>query len=110
KLADDCFFYDKDRLPHGDALAILKSRVRPVVEMKRSASTTPPDVTLPKPSLRRGPSRHTTTPRLMATPSPPPVTTKRKECASRSQEKPQQGIPTRQCLRPTARFESSLGR
>jgi molybdopterin molybdotransferase len=34
KLADDCFFYDKDRLPHGDALAILKSRVRPVVEME----------------------------------------------------------------------------
>jgi molybdopterin molybdotransferase len=34
KLADDCFFYDKDRLPHGEALAILKSRVRPVVEME----------------------------------------------------------------------------
>jgi molybdopterin molybdotransferase len=32
KLADDCFFHDKDRLPHGEALAILKSRVRPVVE------------------------------------------------------------------------------
>jgi molybdopterin molybdotransferase len=34
KLADDCFFLDKDRLPHGEALAILKSRVRPVVEME----------------------------------------------------------------------------
>ena len=32
KLADDCFVLDKDRLPHGEALAILKSRVRPVVE------------------------------------------------------------------------------
>jgi molybdopterin molybdotransferase len=32
KLADDCFVHDKDRLPHGEALAILKSRVRPVVE------------------------------------------------------------------------------
>lgn len=31
KLADDCFFHDKDRLPHEEALAILKSRVRPVV-------------------------------------------------------------------------------
>ncbi|MGB2931731.1 MAG: molybdopterin molybdenumtransferase MoeA, partial [Methyloceanibacter sp.] len=30
-LADDCFFHDKDRLPHGEALAILKARVRPVV-------------------------------------------------------------------------------
>jgi len=31
KLIDDCFVLDKDRLPHGEALAILKSRVRPVV-------------------------------------------------------------------------------
>src|SRR3990170_50863 len=31
KLADDCFFHDKDRIPHSEALAILKSRVRPVV-------------------------------------------------------------------------------
>ena len=30
KLEDDCFFHDKDRLPHAEALAILKSRVRPV--------------------------------------------------------------------------------
>lgn len=34
KLADDCFILDKDRLPHGEALAILKSRVRPIVEME----------------------------------------------------------------------------
>jgi molybdopterin molybdotransferase len=34
KLADDCFILDKDRLPHGEALAILKSRVRPVVDME----------------------------------------------------------------------------
>ena len=32
KLIDDCFVLDKDRLPHHEALAILKSRVRPVVE------------------------------------------------------------------------------
>ena len=32
KLADDCFFHDKDRMPHDEALAILKSRVRPVVD------------------------------------------------------------------------------
>jgi molybdopterin molybdotransferase len=34
KLADDCFFHDKDRLPHVEALAILRSRVRPVVEFE----------------------------------------------------------------------------
>jgi molybdopterin molybdotransferase len=31
KLADDCFFHDKDRIPHSEALAILKSRVKTVV-------------------------------------------------------------------------------
>jgi molybdopterin molybdotransferase len=31
KLVDDCFFHDKDRIPHADALAILKARVGPVV-------------------------------------------------------------------------------
>ncbi|MEX1059727.1 MAG: gephyrin-like molybdotransferase Glp [Methyloceanibacter sp.] len=31
KLIDDCFILDKDRLPHSEALAILKSRVRTVV-------------------------------------------------------------------------------
>ncbi len=31
KLEDDCFVSDKDRLPHAEAIAILKSRVRPVV-------------------------------------------------------------------------------
>jgi molybdopterin molybdotransferase len=31
KLADDCFFHDKDRIAHSEALAILKSRVGPVV-------------------------------------------------------------------------------
>ena len=31
KLLDDCFLHDKDRLRHGEALAILKSRIRPVV-------------------------------------------------------------------------------
>ena len=31
KLIDDCFILDKDRLPHREALAILKSRVRTVV-------------------------------------------------------------------------------
>jgi molybdopterin molybdotransferase len=30
KLIDDCFDPEKDRLPHGEALAILKSRVQPV--------------------------------------------------------------------------------
>jgi len=34
KLADDCFFHDKDRIPHEEALAILKSRVRPVVDVE----------------------------------------------------------------------------
>ena len=28
KLADDCFFHDKDRIPHVEALAVLKSRVQ----------------------------------------------------------------------------------
>jgi molybdopterin molybdotransferase len=34
KLIDDCFVLDKDRLPHGEALAILKSRVRPVADVE----------------------------------------------------------------------------
>jgi molybdopterin molybdotransferase len=34
KLIDDCFVLDKDRLPHDEAIAILKSRVRPVVEVE----------------------------------------------------------------------------
>jgi molybdopterin molybdotransferase len=37
KLLDDCFVLDKDRLPHHEALAILKSRVRPVVGMREVA-------------------------------------------------------------------------
>jgi molybdopterin molybdotransferase len=37
KLLDDCFVLDKDRLPHEEALAILKSRVRPVVGVERVA-------------------------------------------------------------------------
>ena len=31
RLADDCFFHDKDRMPHEEALAVLRSRVRPVL-------------------------------------------------------------------------------
>ncbi len=31
KLIDDCFVLDKDRLPHLEAIAILKSRVHPIV-------------------------------------------------------------------------------
>ena len=34
KLADDCFFHDKDRMPHDEALALLKSRVRAVVDVE----------------------------------------------------------------------------
>ncbi len=34
KLVDDCFVLDKDRLPHSEALAILKSRVRTVVSIE----------------------------------------------------------------------------
>ena len=34
KLADDCFFHDQDRIPHNEALTILKSRVRPVVRVE----------------------------------------------------------------------------
>ena len=34
KLIDDCFVLDKDRLPHDEAIAILKSRVRPVVGLE----------------------------------------------------------------------------
>ena len=34
KLADDCFFHDKDRMPHDEAIAMLKSRVRPVVDLE----------------------------------------------------------------------------
>src|SRR5215510_11628683 len=35
KLIDDCFVLDKDRLPHDEAIAILKSRVRPVVGIEQ---------------------------------------------------------------------------
>jgi molybdopterin molybdotransferase len=35
KLIDDCFVLDKDRLPHAEAIAILKSRVRPVVDVEQ---------------------------------------------------------------------------
>ena len=34
RLADDCFFHDKDRMPHDEALAVLRSRVRPVVDVE----------------------------------------------------------------------------
>ncbi|HSD92682.1 MAG TPA: gephyrin-like molybdotransferase Glp [Methyloceanibacter sp.] len=34
KLIDDCFVLDKDRLPHHEALAILRSRVHPVAEIE----------------------------------------------------------------------------
>ena len=30
KLIDDCFLHDRDRLRHGEALALLKARVAPV--------------------------------------------------------------------------------
>jgi len=35
RLNDDCFVLDKDRLPHHEALAILKSRVGPVVGIEQ---------------------------------------------------------------------------
>ncbi len=35
KLIDDCFVLDKDRLPHQEALDILKERVRPVTGTER---------------------------------------------------------------------------
>jgi len=34
KLDDDCFVLDKDRLPHHEALAILKARVRTVASLE----------------------------------------------------------------------------
>ena len=34
RLSDDCFVLDKDRLPHREALAILKARVGPVVAVE----------------------------------------------------------------------------
>jgi molybdopterin molybdotransferase len=37
KLIDDCFVLDQDRLPHDEALAILKSRVRSVVGVEQVA-------------------------------------------------------------------------
>lgn len=35
KLIDDCFVLDKDRLPHDEAIAILKARVRSVVGVEQ---------------------------------------------------------------------------
>ena len=37
RLSDDCFVLDKDRLPHREALAILKARVGPVVAVETVA-------------------------------------------------------------------------
>jgi molybdopterin molybdotransferase len=37
KLIDDRFVLDKDRLPHAEAIAILKSRVRPIVDTEAVA-------------------------------------------------------------------------
>ena len=37
RLSDDCFVLDKDRLPHPEALAILKARVGPVVAVETVA-------------------------------------------------------------------------
>jgi molybdopterin molybdotransferase len=37
KLIDDCFVLDKDRIPHAEALAILKSRIGPVVEIEETS-------------------------------------------------------------------------
>ena len=34
KLLDDCFLHDGDRLRHGDALALLKDRVKPVTDLE----------------------------------------------------------------------------
>ena len=36
KLIDDCFILDRDRIPHAEALAILKSRMGPVVEIEET--------------------------------------------------------------------------
>ena len=35
KLIDDCFVLDKDRIPHSEAIEILKGRVRPVTGIER---------------------------------------------------------------------------
>lgn len=35
KLLDDCFLHDKDRLRHGDAVALLKSRISTVTGLER---------------------------------------------------------------------------
>ena len=37
KLIDDCFILDRDRIPHAEALAILKSRISPVVEIEKTS-------------------------------------------------------------------------
>jgi hypothetical protein len=37
KLIDDCFALDKDRIPHVEALTILKSRIGPVVEIEETS-------------------------------------------------------------------------
>ena len=69
KLADDCFFHDKDRMPHYEALAVLKSRVRPVVDVESIDLHRPRAATLPSPSWRQETSRRTTTPRSTVMPS-----------------------------------------
>jgi molybdopterin molybdotransferase len=34
KLINDCFVLDKDRIPHGEAIAILKARVPPIADVE----------------------------------------------------------------------------
>ena len=36
-LLDDCFFHDRDRLRHAEALALLRERMRPVVGTQQVA-------------------------------------------------------------------------
>ena len=95
KLIDDCFVLDKDRLPHDEALAILKSRVRPVVDVESMRSAIAlRAASLPSPSWRHEPSRPTTTPRSTAMPSATQATTGRPARGCRSSAKPPRVIPS----------------
>ena len=69
KLLDDCFVLDKDRLPHRDALAILKARVRPVVGVEDVALRAASGRYLAAPIRSPARSRRTTMPPWMAMPS-----------------------------------------
>ena len=76
KLIDDCFVLDKDRLPHDEAISILKSRVGPVVDIEQVKLAQTAARYLAEESFHPAPSRRMTMRQWTATRSPMPPTSR----------------------------------